>query len=85
MAPGACDRVAFRKGRRDDLHRISDSIVTSISGLQPTTIDTKFFRLRQAVPLGHVVDGWRVCWLGGWDRSRVLFVVMAWKRVKLKR
>jgi hypothetical protein len=28
------------------------------------------------VPLGHRIDGWRVCWVGGWDRCRVLFVVM---------
>jgi hypothetical protein len=22
------------------------------------------------------MDGWRVCWLGGWDKQRVFFLVM---------
>ena len=39
-------------------------------------IRTKFLRLRQPVRLGERIDGWRVCWLGGWDHGRVLFVVM---------
>jgi hypothetical protein len=43
-------------------------------------VETKFLRLFRAVELGDDIDGWRVCWLGGWDKGRVLFVVMA-KRV----
>ena len=43
-------------------------------------METKFLRLGRAVKLGDDLDGWRVCWLGGWDKCRVLFVVMA-KRV----
>jgi hypothetical protein len=39
-------------------------------------IETKFLRLFRAVELGDDIDGWRVCWLGGWDKCRVLFVVM---------
>ena len=39
-------------------------------------VQTKFLRLFHAVPLGHRIDGWRVCWVGGWDRCHVLFVVM---------
>jgi hypothetical protein len=42
----------------------------------PAPVPTKFLRLSHAVPLGHRIDGWRVCWVGGWDRCRVLFVVM---------
>jgi hypothetical protein len=30
--------------------------------------------------MGDDLDGWRVCWLGGWDKCRVLFMVMV-KRV----
>ena len=47
-------------------------------GGQPETIslETKYLHLRQPVPLGHRLDGWRVCWLGGWDKQRVFFVVM---------
>ena len=26
--------------------------------------------------LGDRIDGWRICWVGGWDKCRVLFVVM---------
>jgi len=43
-------------------------------------VETKFLRLFRAVELGDDIDGWRVCWLGGWDKCRVLFVVMV-KRV----
>ena len=46
-------------------------------------IETKFLHLRAAVEWGHNIDGWRVCWLGGWDKGRVFYVVMA-MRVKNK-
>ena len=39
-------------------------------------VETKFLRLTKPVALGHRIDGWRVCWIGGWDRCRVLFVVI---------
>ena len=42
-------------------------------------IETKFLRLFNAVSVGDYVEGWRVCWLGGWDKSRVLYVVMVEK------
>jgi hypothetical protein len=48
---------------------------------KPMTVETKFLRLRQPVPLGARIDGWRVCWLGGWDRHRFFFIVMV-ERVK---
>ena len=42
------------------------------------TLETKFLRLPHPVPLGHMIDDeWRVCWIGGWDKYRILFVVMA--------
>jgi hypothetical protein len=40
-------------------------------------VETKFVRLRQPATLGDRIDGWRVCWVGGWDRGKVFFVVMA--------
>lgn len=43
-------------------------------------METKFLRLFHAAALGDEIDGWRVCWLGGWDKGRVLFVAMV-KRV----
>ena len=42
----------------------------------PTSLETKYLHLRQAVPMGHRIDGWRVCWLGGWDKQRLFFIVM---------
>jgi hypothetical protein len=39
-------------------------------------IETKFIRLRHSVALGEYIDGWRVCWVGGWDRGKVFFVAM---------
>jgi hypothetical protein len=40
------------------------------------SLETKYLRLQQPVPMGHHIDGWRVCWLGGWDKQRLFFVVM---------
>ena len=39
-------------------------------------LETKYVHLRRAVALNEHINGWRVCWLGGWDRQRVFFVVM---------
>jgi hypothetical protein len=40
-------------------------------------IETKFLRLC----LGEQIDGWRVCWLGGWGKGRLFYWVMV-ARVK---
>ena len=45
-------------------------------GVYMRQVETKFVRLRRAVDLGDDIDGWRVCWLGGWDKSHVLYVAM---------
>jgi hypothetical protein len=39
-------------------------------------VETKFLRLPQPARLGDRIDGWRVCWVGGWDRGKVFFVVV---------
>ena len=44
--------------------------------IAPMTIPTKFLRLFREARVGERIDGWRVCWGGGWDRCRVVFVVM---------
>ena len=44
--------------------------------MSPMELETKFLRLRQAVKLGEQIDGWRVCWLGGWSRHRLFYLVM---------
>jgi hypothetical protein len=43
-------------------------------------VETKFRRLFRPVALGERIDDWRVCWVGGWDKYRVLFVVMVERR-----
>jgi hypothetical protein len=39
-------------------------------------VQTKFLRLREPMSLGDRIDDWRICWLGGWDKCRVFFIVM---------
>ena len=46
------------------------------------TIETKVLHLRQPVALGDRIQGWRVCWLGGWDNCHVFFVVMVLRKRK---
>jgi len=45
-------------------------------------LETKYFRLRTPVTLGSRFGDWEVCWLGGWARDRLSFLVMV---VKIKR
>jgi hypothetical protein len=51
---------------------------------QHMQILTKFLWLQSPVALGDQIDGWQVCWLGGWDRCKVFFVVMVVKRVRFR-
>jgi hypothetical protein len=44
-------------------------------------VRTRFLRLRSAVQ----VNGWRVWWLGGWDRGRMFFVVMVERKSRAKK
>ena len=45
-------------------------------GCGPMQLETRFLRLKQPVVLGEQIDGWRVCWLSGWDKGRIFFIVM---------
>ena len=47
---------------------------------QAMRIETKFLRLREAVAWGHEIDDWQVCWLGGWDKQRMFYIVMVMKK-----
>ena len=42
-------------------------------------METKFLRLRTPVGLGSRFGDWEVCWLGGWARFRLHFLVMVVK------
>ena len=39
-------------------------------------MDTIYVRLRTPVALGSRFDDWRVCWLGGWSKHRMYYLVM---------
>lgn len=39
-------------------------------------METKFLRLRTPVELGSLVGDWRVCWLDGWSKHRMFYLVM---------
>lgn len=38
--------------------------------------ETKFLRLRTEVKLGSRFGDWQVCWLGGWCKHRLYYLVM---------
>jgi hypothetical protein len=39
-------------------------------------METKYLRLRTPVELGSRFDEWQVCWLGGWGKHRLYYLVM---------
>jgi hypothetical protein len=39
-------------------------------------METKYLRLPTPVTLGSRFDNWRVCWLGGWSKHRMFYLVM---------
>jgi hypothetical protein len=45
-------------------------------------METKFLRLQTPVELGSLFGDWEVCWLGGWSKHRLYYLVML---VKVKR
>jgi hypothetical protein len=55
---------------------------TTPNRLEELQIQTRFLRLRDPARLGDRIDGWRVCWVGGWDKGKVLFVVMVERVVR---
>jgi len=48
-------------------------------------LETKFLRLPKPVELGEQIEGWRVCWLGGWDKNRIFYMVMVVREGGLNR
>lgn len=39
-------------------------------------METKFLRLRTPVEIGSRFGDWTVCWLGGWQKHRMFYLVM---------
>ena len=50
--------------------------------LERRQVQTRFLHLSEPAGLGDRIDGWRVCWVGGWDQGKVFFVVMAERVVR---
>jgi hypothetical protein len=50
------------------------NVLTSVSTMR---LETKFMRLRTPVTIGSRFGDWQVCWLGGWTRHRLSYLVMA--------
>jgi hypothetical protein len=50
--------------------------------LEHLQVQTRFLRLYQPAVVGDRIDGWHVCWIGGWDKGKVLFVVMVERVVR---
>ena len=47
---------------------------------EPMELETKFLRLSRSVEVGEPIDGWQVCWRGGWDKARIFFFVMVFRQ-----
>jgi hypothetical protein len=45
-------------------------------GADNMKMQTKFLRLRTPVELGSRFGDWSVCWLGGWGKHRLYYLVM---------
>jgi hypothetical protein len=39
-------------------------------------LETKLLRLSTPVTIGWQFGEWHVCWLGGWSRQRLAYLVM---------
>ena len=84
-----CSRIMVRVGRQRYAIDMSCAATALAAETDPAAerqprvlqVETKFLRLRRPATLGDHIDGWRVCWLGGWDRGKVFFIVMVSRSV----
>ena len=87
----SCSRILIQVGAR----RYAMDIPCAATALPPDPspparparvetleVQTRFVRLSKPAILGDRIDGWRVCWLGGWDKGKVFFVVMVERVVR---
>ena len=61
----------------------SESVVPARWEPEELKVENRFLSLRKPAKLGDRIDGWRVCWLGGWDKSKVLYKAMVERVVPL--
>ena len=70
------------EARRRTPFAVPTQTQTKVLPGDPMTRETKLLHLREPAALGDSIDGWRVFWLGGWDRGRLFFIVMVEKIVR---
>ena len=39
-------------------------------------VETNSLRLFREVAISDHIDGWRVCWIGGWDKEKSIAVLL---------
>ena len=57
-------------------HKRLDLVFAGGMNVGKYAVETKFLRLKTPVTLGSLFGEWRVCWLGGWCKNRLGYVVM---------
>jgi hypothetical protein len=79
----AASRITIHVGTRQYTIDVPDTVATPSRGqskskgrIEELEVRTRVLRLREPAALGDRIDGWRVCWVGGWDRNKLLFLVM---------
>ena len=53
--------------------------------MNPWNLRPNSFACPDLFEVGEQIDGWRVCWLGGWDKARIFFFVMVFRHGGAKR
>jgi hypothetical protein len=54
----------------------------NVGQMQAMRLETKYLRLRTPVAIGSRFGEWEVCWLGGWTKHRLSYLVMLVRVVK---
>ena len=52
------------------------NVWTERSGGNNMQMETEYRRLPMPVTVGSRFGAWRVCWLGGWEKHRLYYLVM---------
>src|ERR1017187_9870753 len=53
-----------------------ESVPPTKGRLEHLQVQTRFLHLLEPARLGDRIDGWRVCWVGGWDKCKLLVVMV---------
>ena len=73
--------VEIRLGSQRYALEVSSKATANPTPTAGCIVQTRYVRLRRPAVLNELIDGWRVCWIGGWDKGDVFFVVMVQRTV----